>query len=1112
MNDPDTSKSREPLEGDDATLASASELRGAEHWALTKDRSQPAESDATLPASILGNPVAQATIDFESPRCQRAAPAIVEIPGYEILSELGRGGMGVVYRARHLQLHRIVALKMILAGGHADADDLARFLGEAEAVAALQHPNIVQVYEVSRHNHLPYMALEFVDGDSLAAKLKAGPLSPKEAAQLVAPIAHAMNAAHQAGIVHRDLKPDNVLLSAEGIPKITDFGLAKRAADESGLTQTGTVMGTPSYMAPEQASGESKRVGPAADVYALGGILYACLTGRPPFQGNTPVDTVMQVVNQEAKPPTQINAKIPRDLETICLKCLQKDPRRRYASAAALADDLNRFLADKPVEARPVRGAERLARWCRRNPLLASLTSAVAALLVLIAVGLAVVAYRLNQERIAAEDSAQRANDNLQRALVAEEEKTEQLWQSYLTQARALRWSGQAGRRFESLAALQKAAAVRPTLDLRNEAIACLALLDMRVAKSWEGCPGDLTEITSIFFDSRLERYARSDSKGNISVREVEGDKEIIRLPGSGKPAWLMQFSPNGKLLAVNCHMQGKRFQDESALWDLENGKKILDFSRQMSGRAMDFSPDGRSFVIGHRDRSLRVFSTQTGEEVRRFPLFVVPYLIRIDPTGQRFAVSASDKKGAEIRDLATGAPLRTLLAIRPVIDLSWHGREDTLAGSAGDRIYIWDISTGMTKKILEGHANSTISMIAFNRAGDLLASGGWDGAVSIWQPLTGTKLLTLPGQEMRGWGLRLQFSSDDRYFGYSILGTKVQLWEIARGEECRQYFGTGGRDAAFHPGGRIAAVADDRGVRFWDLAEGRFLAWLPLPNACSVHFPSDGNSMVTSGHTGLFRWPIQFVADGAKRSMTIGPRESLWSAKSVSASELSRDGSTLAATSFRDNMGILIDLVGKTPPVSLQSHELMSWISTSPDNRFVATGAFTGSDVKIWDRGTGEFIRKLPAHHHSARVQFSPDGHWLVTSEHDEYQFWKVGTWELNHSIARKNVPGPIAFSPDGRIVAIAPSSNTVMLIDMETKQELATLVPPDRRNLEGLRFSPDGTRLAVSAGNALQVWDLRLLRAQLANIGLDWNAPPYPPADPVRFDRLPLEIKLLR
>ena len=276
----------------------------------------------------------------------------VRIAGYEVLRELGRGGMGVVYQARHLRLDRVVALKMILAGGHAGEAELARFRTEAEAVARLQHPNIVQIFEVGEHADLPYFSLEFCGGGGLDKKLNGTPLPPRAAAALLEKLARAMQAAHDKGVVHRDLKPANVLLAEGGEPKITDFGLAKKL-DADGQTQTGAVMGTPSYMAPEQAAGKTKELGPACDVYALGAILYECLTGRPPFKGSTMLDTLAQVLADDPVPPRKLQSNAPRDLETICLKCLEKDPARRYGSALALAEDLERWLNGKPVTAHP---------------------------------------------------------------------------------------------------------------------------------------------------------------------------------------------------------------------------------------------------------------------------------------------------------------------------------------------------------------------------------------------------------------------------------------------------------------------------------------------------------------------------------------------------------------------------------------------------------------------------------------------------------------------------------------------------------------------------------------------------------------------------------------
>jgi serine/threonine protein kinase/formylglycine-generating enzyme required for sulfatase activity len=305
------------------------------------------------------------------------------IGGYEILKEIGRGGMGVVYLARHSRLNRLVALKMILPGGHVDSTDLARFRTEAEAIARLQHPNIIQIHEIGEHEGRPFFSLEFVDnGLTLLKRLNGTPHEDwGKAASLVETLARAIHVVHQANILHRDLKPENILLTPNGTPKVTDFGLAKRL-DVEGHTGTGQTMGTPSYMAPEQARGTAN-IGPAADVYALGGILYACLTGRPPFRAATVPETVWQVLNEEPVSPRRLQSKTPRDLETICLKCLRKDPRGRYLTAQALAEDLRRFLENRPIDARPVSPWERFKKWVRRKPAVAALAFVLAFVLTL---------------------------------------------------------------------------------------------------------------------------------------------------------------------------------------------------------------------------------------------------------------------------------------------------------------------------------------------------------------------------------------------------------------------------------------------------------------------------------------------------------------------------------------------------------------------------------------------------------------------------------------------------------------------------------------------------------------------------------------------------------
>jgi tetratricopeptide (TPR) repeat protein/tRNA A-37 threonylcarbamoyl transferase component Bud32 len=340
---------------------------------------RPYEDSAALPTARLVGKHTHAKANELTAGIERKLP---QIAGYEILEELGRGGMGVVYKARHVKLDRVVALKMILAGGQASRQDHIRFLTEARAVAAIHHPGIIQVYEIAIHDGLPYFAMEFCEGGSLASRLSGTPLPPREAAHLVEQIARAVQAAHDKGIVHRDLKPGNALLDAAGQPKVTDFGLARKIEGGSGLTHTGAVLGTPSYMAPEQARG-SKTVGVPADVYALGAVLYECLTGRPPFKAATHIDTVFQVLADEPVPPSRLNPQVPRDLETICLKCLEKDLHRRYTSAAELGDDLQRFLDCEPIHGRRVRLWERGAKWVRRRPTAAALIG------VLVAVGLA---------------------------------------------------------------------------------------------------------------------------------------------------------------------------------------------------------------------------------------------------------------------------------------------------------------------------------------------------------------------------------------------------------------------------------------------------------------------------------------------------------------------------------------------------------------------------------------------------------------------------------------------------------------------------------------------------------------------------------------------------
>jgi eukaryotic-like serine/threonine-protein kinase len=369
-----------------------------EAGAATLEAAPSGDGGGTLSFSLQSDPDdTERTLPPGAEQPERIRP---NVAGYEILGVLGEGGMGIVFKAKQARLGRFVALKMIRAGAGARPQDLARFEAEAQAVAAIEHPNIVRIFEIGEHGGMPFCSLEYLSGGSLAKVIGGKPQPPAEAARIVATLAGAMDVTHKRGIIHRDLKPANVLIAHDGTLKVTDFGLVKRLEDDSSRTRTGAILGTPSYMSPEQANGQTHQIGPPADQYALGAILYELLTGRPPFQGTSVLDTLEQVRRKEPVPPSQLQTKIPRDLETICLKALEKDPARRYADVAAMAEDLRRFTAKEPIVARPVSRAERLWRSCVRNPLVAALSAAAVVLLLAGAVGGTSFGVVINQKNL----------------------------------------------------------------------------------------------------------------------------------------------------------------------------------------------------------------------------------------------------------------------------------------------------------------------------------------------------------------------------------------------------------------------------------------------------------------------------------------------------------------------------------------------------------------------------------------------------------------------------------------------------------------------------------------------------------------------------------------
>jgi WD40 repeat protein len=1015
------------------------------------------------------------------PRGTRAAVPFV--PGYELLGELGHGGMAVVYRARQIGLNRLVALKMILAGAHATAELRDRFRREAEAVARLQHPNIVQIHDIGEHDGLPYFSMELVEGGNLSRHLDGTPYAPVEAAALVETLARAIHAAHEAGIVHRDLKPANVLLSFsrgsenragaarfseprlnEDVPKITDFGIALHLDSARGWTRSGEVLGTPSYMAPEQAQGRRRDVGPATDVHALGVILYELLTGRLPFQAEDEVSTLVQVSFEEPVPPRRLNPTLPRDLETICLKCLRKLPRQRYASACDLADDLHRFRGGEPIQARPISTGERVVKWARRRPLVALL---LAGMVILVVGGFTGVTLALVEARTARNEEAQQrrhAEAASTQAQQAAERAERSVYFGNIVQARSL-W-------------------------LLNNVSGSARVLDScrpeRRGWEWHFLRGlhhaDLLTIndtggpwvTGVAYSPDGRWIASSGGDpfalpewGVLQVHDAVTGRLLWRKTGLSLLVRNLAFSPDGRYLASaggNWRGGGGKL----LLWDAATGEGL----RQLLGDeaaaviSIAFSPDGRLLAATSPGQPLRVCDTSSGKERYRLPSAPFAGTVAFTADG-RFLVCETEQ-GIAFHEAAGGKFVRAYPQLRGTFALNPEGSR--LATVSKDQIRIWDVSrvgvspTGENEVTLiqafNGHTGD-ITAVTFSPDGQRVATAGTDGTVQVWNLSSGAQPVVYRGHE--GGVAAVAFHPDGRRLasGGKQPGN-IKVWDATRTEE---FFGA------------VSFAIDCRDIT-------------------ALAFTGEDQELLVLGLGGVLRRWNCFT--GLTRDSLL-PCTNEWLVPATPAA-FSSDGQLLAAVAPNDDRVVKVVQTTTGREVSvLRGHTVRVWhVACDARCDRVVTAAFGIRDkrplreVKVWDARTGNVLREDSAFEQiSDGVALSPDGsqlaeaYRLLTAVPEQAGRFAVSKAELRLSAATNlsshllqlPIPGEVvtalAFSPDGRYLAAAGNAGAVRLWDRAGKA-LHEGPLPGPPGLSALAFHPDGSRLAGVNRERVQVWDV--------------------------------------
>jgi eukaryotic-like serine/threonine-protein kinase len=1038
----------------------------------------PPDAPAGLCTKCIFKQMLAPAAEENTPTEVHAAKARLAFPrqfgSYELLQEIARGGMGMVYKARQVALNRHVALKVIVAGGVSSPDFIKRFRTEAEAAASLDHPNFVPIYEIGELDGQPFFSMKLIEGPTLTQCVgKSLAEGPQWAAGLVARLARAVHYAHQRGIIHRDLKPNNVLLDARGQPHITDFGLAKLVENDTVITRTMAVLGTPSYMAPEQARGESKNLTTAADVYGLGAILYELLTGQPPFAGGTTMETIRQVLEKEPRRPSALNSRIDRDLETICLKCLEKEPLHRFGSAEALADDLDHWLRHEPIEARPVSTLQRVAKWARRKPAVATL---VTGLLVSLVVGFAFASW----QSAARERALVRNRRSLYAARIG---LVEQAWTAgHVARARTLLEALKPHAGEEDLRGFEWRYLLRIcrdhsffTLPAEQNPVQCVAAAgDGRLlalvgggsyVSLWDPAARRVVARLptegpnrSVAFSPMGAQVAAAGQDGIIHVWEVGSQREIFTLRGHGHPIEQLAFSPDGKWLVSTSRPDGA-----VKVWNLATHTEQASFGKlQNEHPAAAFSPDSKVLAWSVGDRTIRLTEVGTWENLGKLSGHggLVVYLA-FSPDGNWLA-SASADGTARLWDVKSQRELASLAEHKAMVtSVEFSPDSKLLVTTCIDgTMKLWDVATKQEITMFKGHT-MWVNNAVFLPDGRTIASGGEDGNMKLWEVV-----------------------HEHHFVSMEVLRPAKPAAPPAAspGEDAPQDEPFLREDAcavAFNQDGSRLMAVDDRPVL--QLSDGQVrqvLAALPLSDAAALTtalFP-DGQRAVSVGLDRKLRlWNLDSRAD----PLAVAETEA-----SVSKLAISPDGRQLAA-SLQTGKVVVFDTTS-WKPLATHPHEpgQVTALRFSPDNRGLLA-AIKVSDGTNWlwglDLTTG--ATRLSLEHHLGVVTgiaYSPDGSLVAGSSRDGIvRLWqtqdlkRVGTFRGHSGYVTS-----ATFAPDGRTLATASNDGTVKLWGVNSQQELLTM-PGHIAPWTRLAFSPDNNELAgCGEDGALHVW-----RAAAAN-----------------------------